>query len=25
MGEVNAMGFRRDFVMRGHRRTPEMD
>ena len=25
MGEVNAMGFRRDFVMRGHRRTPEVD
>jgi protocatechuate 3,4-dioxygenase, beta subunit len=25
MGEVNAMGFRRDFVMRGHRRTPEID
>ena len=25
MGEVNAMGFRRDFVMRGQRRTPEVD
>ena len=25
MGEVNAMGFRRDFVLRGRRRTPELD
>ena len=25
MGEVNAMGFRRDFVLRGRRQTPEMD
>jgi protocatechuate 3,4-dioxygenase beta subunit len=25
MGEVNAMGFRRDFVMRGRRKTPELD
>ena len=25
MGEVNAIGFRRDFVLRGRRRTPEMD
>jgi len=25
MGEVNAMGFRRDFVLRGRRQTPELD
>jgi len=25
MGEVSAMGFRRDFVLRGRRRTPEID
>ncbi len=25
IGEVNAIGFRRDFVLRGHRRTPELD
>ena len=25
MGEVNAMGFRRDFVLRGRRQTPEVD
>jgi protocatechuate 3,4-dioxygenase, beta subunit len=25
MGEVNAMGFRRDFVLRGRRQTPEID
>ena len=25
MGEVNAMGFRLDFVLRGRRRTPELD
>ena len=25
MGEVNAIGFRRDFVLRGRRRTPELD
>jgi len=25
MGEINAMGFRRDFVLRGRRRTPELD
>lgn len=25
MGEVNAIGFRRDFVLRGRRQTPELD
>ena len=25
MGELNCIGFRRDFVLRGHRRTPEID
>jgi protocatechuate 3,4-dioxygenase, beta subunit len=25
MGEVNALGFRRDFVLRGRRQTPELD
>ncbi len=25
MGEVNAIGFRRDFVLRGRRRTPQLD
>jgi protocatechuate 3,4-dioxygenase beta subunit len=25
MGEVNAISYRRDFVLRGHRRTPDLD
>jgi protocatechuate 3,4-dioxygenase beta subunit len=25
MGEINSIGYRRDFVLRGHRRTPEVD
>jgi protocatechuate 3,4-dioxygenase beta subunit len=25
MGEINSIGYRRDFVLRGHKRTPEMD
>ena len=25
MGELNCVGFKRDFVLRGHRRTPELD
>ena len=25
MGEVNAIHYRRDFVLRGHRRTPDLD
>lgn len=25
MGELSAIGFKRDFVLRGHRRTPELD
>ncbi len=25
MGEINSIGYKRDFVLRGHRRTPEVD
>lgn len=25
MGEINSIGYRRNFVLRGHRRTPEVD